>query len=354
MIKPQPKPGSAAPRTLAFVLTGALLFGAQVGLQSLAVPAFASSREMIRELDPLMLERFVAPPAPETSDAPEEAEPVEEVAPEEAEVAPSFEEEVGSAMEELERRFAGEDAAPPDVDRAAAGDGPAAPGISADATADRFESLFGAAEGVVVGRATRGRTPPTAGAGGLGLGITERGSGADADTGIASGAAGAGPDVTVETAADRARPTGEEVEIGEFEAESFDGSEADLLALWLRQNPSELPIGVRVHVNFQPSFLTAAVPFTSDGRQWDLYLMFNETLSELHIVLVEGDRSVYLIDRGFQEQSRSLREGTVRRSGGEIIAIDSRTGAASSDRAQEFYNVFLSWWESARNDVGTP
>jgi hypothetical protein len=354
VIKPRPKSGSAAPRTLAIILTAALLFGVQLGLQSLAVPAFASSRETIRELDPLMLERFMTPPAPEASETPGEEEPVEEIASEEAEVAPSFEEEVGSAMEELERRFAGEEAAPPDLDRAAAGDGPAAPGISADATADRFESLFGAAEGVVVGRATRGRTTPTAGAGGLGLGITERGGEAGADTAIAGGAAGAGPDVMIETAADRTRPAGEEVEIGEFEAERFDGSEADLLARWLRRNPSDLPVGVRVHVNFQPSFLTAAVPFTANGRRWDLYLMFNETLSELHIVLVEGERSVYLIDRGFQEQSRSLREGTVRRSGGEIIAIDSRTGAASSDRAQEFYNVFLSWWESARNDVGTP
>ncbi len=82
--------------------------------------------------------------------------------------------------------------------------------------------------------------------------------------------------------------------------------------------------------------------------------MFNESLRELHIVLVEGDRSVYLIDRGFQEQSRSLREGTVRRFEGEILAVDSRTGAASSDRAREFYNVFLSWWEVAKQDVSRP
>ena len=75
--------------------------------------------------------------------------------------------------------------------------------------------------------------------------------------------------------------------------------------------------------------------------------MYNESLRELHIVLVEGDRSVYLIDRGFQAQSRSLREGTVRRIEGEIMTVDSQRRAASDDRAQEFYNIFLSWWETA-------
>ena len=100
-------------------------------------------------------------------------------------------------------------------------------------------------------------------------------------------------------------------------------------------------------MNFQPSFLTAAESFTEGGRAWELYLMYNETLRELHIVLVEGESSVYLIDRDFQEQSRSLREGTVRRSGDEIVAVDSRAGAPSGERAQEFYDVFLAWWESA-------
>jgi hypothetical protein len=48
-----------------------------------------------------------------------------------------------------------------------------------------------------------------------------------------------------------------------------------------------------------------------------------------------------MIDRDFQEQSRSLREGTVRRAGGEIVAGDSRTAAAAGERAQEFYDVLL-------------
>jgi len=61
-----------------------------------------------------------------------------------------------------------------------------------------------------------------------------------------------------------------------------------------------------------------------------------------------------MIDRGFQEESRSLREGTVRRLDGRIVAVDSRTASASSERAQDFYNVFLSWWESVNDDAGSP
>jgi hypothetical protein len=160
-----------------------------------------------------------------------------------------------------------------------------------------------------------------------------------------------GPDVAVETGA--TRTTSSDVVIRDFESDSFDGSEADMLAAWMRSHAAELPIGVRVHMNYQPSFLTASAPFSSDGRQWELFLMFNESLREVHIVLVEGNQSVYLIDRGFLEQSRSLREGTVRRLDGQIVAVDSRTGAASSDRAADFYNVFLSWWEAARRDVTT-
>jgi sulfopropanediol 3-dehydrogenase len=131
-------------------------------------------------------------------------------------------------------------------------------------------------------------------------------------------------------------------------------SEADRLALWMRSNPDDLPVGVRVHVNYEATFLTSTATFRDEGRNWELFMMFNESLRELHLVLVEGARSVYLIDRGFQEESRSLREGTVRRTGGSIVAVDSRSGTPSGERARDFYNVFLSWWEATKADARTP
>ena len=66
MIRPKPKPSAAKPRGIAVGVTALLLVGAQAGLQGLAVPAFASGRSVIRELDPLMLERFAIPPEPAT------------------------------------------------------------------------------------------------------------------------------------------------------------------------------------------------------------------------------------------------------------------------------------------------
>ena len=350
MIRPKPKPSAAGPRSVAVILTAALLVGAQAGLQGLPVPAFASGRSVIRELDPLMLERFAVPPAP----TPEDDTPSEEVAEPEEPASVSFDQEVGRAMEQLEELFTTPDDPAAGVDRADAGEPePGAPGIAEDVPAERFESLFGAGADALPARpgARRsggGRADATGG-GGLGIGIEER----PVEERSAPSPAAQGPAVAVPTGTARAAVAdGGELRIGTQDAETFDESAADRLGRWMRANPAELPVGVRVHMNYEPSFLTAATVFHSDERSFELFLMYNESLREVHVVLVEGNRSVYLIDRGFQEQSRSLREGTVRRSGGSIVAVDSRSGAASSARSQEFYDVFLSWWTAV--DGGAP
>lgn len=363
MIKPKPKPSPVGSRAMATVVTVALLLGAWVGLKGTAVPAFASGRDVIRELDPLLFQRYAAPapPADEAETQPEEAPAEEPDVPVPAEVV-SFDEEVGAAMEGLEDRFTSEPVSTPAAERDAggAGEGAGPQGITEEVPDARFEALFGGGGDVVVEGAAARRSGRAAGdRGGVGLGITERpsaaGSTGAAGSGDASGSgagAGAAPTLDAPTATRREATAESEVEIGEFEPESFDGSAADRLATWMRRNGAELPVGVRAHMNYQPSFLTSVVPFTSEGREWELFLMFNESLRELHIVLVEGDRSIYMIDRGFQEESRSLREGTVRRVDGEIMAVDSRSVSASGERARDFYNVFLSWWEAVKDDVG--
>ena len=346
MIRPKARPSAGKPRGVAIALTVVLMLGAHAGLKGLPVPAFASGRDMIRELDPLMFERYAAPASEEVLEPTEDAPPEEET--EQPETVLTLEQEVGLAMEELENLFSLDDVAPPEADRAAVDDEVSTVGIDDEVANDRFESLFGAGDDVLAGRAARGRNPQgRGGRAGVGVGINERVVTADEDT---VGGSSEGPTVAVETGA--SRTDGAEagvVVIREFESTSFDGSEADILASWMRSHAAELPIGVRVHMNYEATFLTAAAPFSSEGREWELFLMFNESLRELHIVLVEGDQSVYLIDRGFLEQSRSLREGTVRRVDGEIVAVDSRSGSASSDRAQDFYNVFLSWWEDMKS-----
>lgn len=350
MIRPKPRSGAGRVRGVATLFTVLLLVGAQTGLEGLALPAFASGRSVIRELDPLMFERFAVAPAPAARgeiEADEEAEAPEPDAP-----VLTFDQEVGAAMQQLEQIFGADDPAAAAVDREEGmRPGVDAGGISADVPADRFESLFGAGGANVAGRpGARRPSPGRAGGAGIGMGIEERPAARDSTAG-ATGITG--PGVSVRTGADRSGlAEGAELAITVQNAEAFDGSEADRLAVWMRAHRAELPVGVRVHVNYEPSFLTSASTFSSGGRDWELFLMFNESLQEVHVVLIEGDRSVYLIDRGFQEQSRSLREGVVRRSAGRIMAIDSRSGAASGEQAREFYNVFLSWWAAARAEVG--
>lgn len=349
MIRPRPQGRRGRSRAVAVGMTVALLLCARAGLRGLPVPPFTSGRELIRELDPLVFARYSAPEAFEASPRTREEE-----APEEPDELRSLDDDVRLAMEELERRFGSTDieAALPEPSRGVS-EG-AEEGID-EADARTFGSLFGErldrlpTTGVggagARGRSERGARPP-----GLGIaeGIGWRGDRSDPP-------AAPRPSVAVEVA-DRATGEAEpaEVVIREYESDRFAGSEVERLATWMRSHGAELPIGVRVHLRHQPSFLTASVPLSARGRDLELFLMFNESLRELHIVLVEEDRSVYLIDRGFQERSRSLREGTVRRSNGEIVSVDSRSGAASGERAREFYNIFLSWWETARQHVDAP
>lgn len=347
MIRPKPRERQSVPRVGALALTIALLFGAAASLRATSLPTFASGREIIRELDALMLERFAfiqpddAPPEEEVPAAVEDV--VEEV---------SFEDEVGAAMAGLEELFGDETPLTPTAagTRDAVPDTDASTGIQATDDDARFESLFGDRDVSPTGRVGRPRPRRDAGSG-LGIGINETLAQTEPGSTVA-GSPADGPDVAVQTGTEREEVDAPTVQINEYEAETFDGSEAQRLGAWMRSNPAPLPVGVQVHMNYEPAFLTSAVPFNSGGVRWELYLMFNEALRELHIVLVEGDRSVYLIDRGFQEQSRSLREGTVRRTNGRIMAVDSRSGAASGDRAREFYNVFLSWWETTKADAG--
>ena len=226
MIRPKPRSGQGRLRWGASLLTLVLLFGAHAGLKAIPLPAFTSGTEVIRQLDALILERFARANPPETADEPE-PEDVPEETPETPVESVSFEQEVGLAMEELERRFSSEaevaSAVGQRTDEAPAA---GAPGIAAAETTDRFESLFGAGEDVVVGRAGRGRAAQgraTPAGAGLGLAIDEQVAAADTAS-SPGGAPSVGPAVAVETAAGRTEAEVSDVVIRSYDAESFDGT----------------------------------------------------------------------------------------------------------------------------------
>jgi hypothetical protein len=118
---------------------------------------------------------------------------------------------------------------------------------------------------------------------------------------------------------------------------------------WMKENPVELPIAVKRTMSdnrWQDDFLTTSSRFVAGDREFELLIMVKETIPELHIFLVEADQATYLIDRGFQKQSSYLRRGRVIYNEESIQEVDSQMREASSSQTSEFYQVFLSWWDS--------
>ncbi len=347
MIVLQPRRDAKRRRLIVTSSTVFVMLGSYTGLRSTPVPAFGSGSAIIRQLDPLFVERYSAPPVPEPKDR------RAEIPKNEDEEAATLDHEVGSAIEDLARRFGGPDAP---VRRPNPGRDAQVSDLVANPVDDRFSAVFGERDDAAPlptprpGATNRARAAGNIAGGGGGIALTTSRPGPDR---VPAPNGAAGP-VVVEAGAGRAGERAvpaTEVVIHDYQPDTFKRTDVALLTDWIQEHEAELPVGIKVHLRYQSSFLTASMPFQSDDRELELFLMFNPNLRELHIVLVEGDRSVYLIDRGFQEQSRSLREGTVRRLNGEIVAIDSHAGAASSDRAAGFYNIFLSWWEVAKTDA---
>lgn len=161
------------------------------------------------------------------------------------------------------------------------------------------------------------------------------------------------PRSTAAPAGNTAPAASSEGGIAKLPLDSFGRNYKDLevreIINWMKGNPSELPKGIRQLVRFRPAFLSSVASFTMEGKQYELYLMCKESLFEVHVVLVEQGEATYLVDRSFQKLSTYLRKGQVRRTqDNQIIAV--RSNMASNDSSDEFYTLFLSWWEWAKNN----
>ena len=126
----------------------------------------------------------------------------------------------------------------------------------------------------------------------------------------------------------------------------------DELIQWMRLQPGELPPGIKRHVDWQGTDLTSTVILEHEGETYELYILARLPIREIHLVLVKGHQTYYLIDRSFQHEGRKFRIGRARRNqvGGEtsITGIISEERAAASPEAAQFYSVFLSWWQRER------
>jgi hypothetical protein len=150
------------------------------------------------------------------------------------------------------------------------------------------------------------------------------------------------------------------VQIGLRDLREFGENYSDLapiyraLVEWMRKNPATLPVPIRrlmAEDRWDPSFLSSRVKFGVSEKLYDMLLMCKEEIYEVHIVLVERNDATYLIDRNFQKESNSLRVGGVDISDGDIASVQSQMQAAGDRRTREFYQIFLSWWDSVKHEV---
>ena len=125
-------------------------------------------------------------------------------------------------------------------------------------------------------------------------------------------------------------------------------AEAKKIIEWMRLTRSELPPGIQRHVDYQPGNLSASATLEQVNEIWEIYLMARMPSEELHIVIVRGEASYYIVDPSFKREGRRFRLGVVRRSGGEITGITSEERAASSAEVSLHYEVFLAWWDKLR------
>ncbi|MXY07744.1 MAG: hypothetical protein F4058_02035 [Rhodothermaceae bacterium] len=125
-------------------------------------------------------------------------------------------------------------------------------------------------------------------------------------------------------------------------------AEAKKIIEWMRLSRSELPPGIQRHVDYQPGNLSATSTIDQANEIWEIYLMARMPSEELHIVIVRGEASYYIVDPSFKREGRRFRLGVVRRSGGEITGITSEERAASSAEVSLHYEVFLAWWDKLR------
>jgi hypothetical protein len=124
------------------------------------------------------------------------------------------------------------------------------------------------------------------------------------------------------------------------------------LVEWMKRHPTEFPEVVNRFMEKMPGDLTSVINFQIGQRQFQMYLLCKEKLYEVRISLIEGNQSTYLIDRGFKEKSSYLRVGAVNRTAnGNILSFGTTRQAASDQRTAQFYQIFLSWWESIKPEV---
>ncbi len=117
---------------------------------------------------------------------------------------------------------------------------------------------------------------------------------------------------------------------------------------WMRLSESDLPPGIKRHIGYQQGNLSATSLLEYEDEIWEIYLMARMPSEELHVVIVRGSATYYVVDPSFKRDGRRFRMGVARRRDGQITGITSEERAASSREAAVHYDIFLAWWDELR------
>ncbi len=121
--------------------------------------------------------------------------------------------------------------------------------------------------------------------------------------------------------------------------------ESEKIVQWMQLSQSELPRGIKRHVEYQSGAVTSVASLDYGDETVEIYLMVRLPSQELHVVIVRGNSTYYVVDPSFKREGRRFRVGTALRTDGEITAITSEERAASHENARHHYDVFLAWWD---------
>lgn len=364
MITPSPREDKGERNQVAALATTALVAILAGVLVAVQVPEVTTTRDLYRELDPDQIADMQPSPEVEPEETPEETSTDEEEAPEEAveeETEPQKSPErvdLGDMAEQQDDVDLGAEETPGETsEQSDVDDKP----TRIDAGEDVAQEEAGESGGFDTFNDPSDRSVPQGeergGEGGeddegIALARGERETSADDGAGFGEG----GEVVGGGEGRASAEESGAAIEVGLQDIEEFGEDHQDIemekLLEWLRQNPRELPPGVKQHVNYQSGNLASTVSFEAKGGSiYDLFIMVKEEIMEVHVVIVSGEDTRYLVDRSFTEEGRFFRVGSAQRDGENTITSIRSERRPLGEQSEEFYEVFLSWWEKAKQDV---
>lgn len=357
MISPDPRNDESERRRIAAMATTGVVAVAAMFVAVVSVPDFSSPQEQFRKLDPQRFTDLQMEPEPDAEQE-SDSESQQEENPEEAEQQ-AEPEKAPERVEAPDLSSQGMDVQPTAQTSTPASESPSTSESSGGNTSVQVERKdVGEVGGAQTFEGPSSTSLPsgksgeaTSGSEGTGIAIAEgSGSGQGSSTGDQFGGGGQ------VAAGSQGQAGGEggasvEVSLKDVSKEDYGNLEVNKLIKWMKNHPAQLPGGIEQLVDYEDQHLSSMLrPVQVGGETYELYLMCKESLKEVHIVLVQNDRAQYLVDRSFQKQSRKFRAGPVRRSGQDIVAVQTE-GKPRGKEAQRFYDVFLSWWEGAKQNV---